>query len=75
MSYDILEGQFAQILNTSHGHWLIISIETPSCAGVYTAPFRSGWPRHKINIASLKLRKYKYISIMDIQLQVAIIIR
>ena len=66
MSYDIQRGEFVQVINTSHGHWLTIStigLKHPQVQ-VFDSLYSS--------IASLLCTEDNKIdvSIMDVQLQV-----
>ena len=74
MSYDIQEGEFVQVINTSHGQWLTIStigLKHPQVQ-VFDSLYSSIPIMAKAQIASLLCTEDNKIdvSIMDVQLQV-----
>ena len=74
MAFDIMPGEFLQILHTSQGHWLTVStigVERPKVK-VYDSLFDSLPNLAKAQIASLMCSKEDVIEahMMDVKLQV-----
>ena len=79
MAFNVMPGEFLQILHTSEDHWLTIStlgVQHPK-VNIYDSLFKSLPNLAKAQIASLLCSKQDIIEahIMDVKLQVAIKIR